>query len=144
MRQRVALLRTVLAGRRLLLLDEPFGALDAITRAELHEWLSMLLADLGATVILVTHDLEEAAYLSDRVYVMSDRPGRIAAAIDVPFSRPRPFTTTGSPEFAAIKRRLWQALREAHQSAPLVGVATEEHNVPVAVGGRSGAWRRRA
>jgi ABC-type nitrate/sulfonate/bicarbonate transport system ATPase subunit len=115
MRQRVALLRTVLAGRSLLLLDEPFGALDAITRAELHEWLSGLLAGMAATVILVTHDLDEAAYLSDLVYVMTDRPGRIAAAIPVPLARPRPYAITATPDFAAIKRDLLDALRQAHQ-----------------------------
>ncbi|HWE63744.1 MAG TPA: ABC transporter ATP-binding protein, partial [Chloroflexota bacterium] len=117
MRQRVSLLRTVLAGRRLLLLDEPFGALDAITRAELHEWLNGLLADLRATVILVTHDLEEAAYLSDVVYVMTPRPGHIAAAIPVPLPRPRPYEHTTTAEFAALRGRLLGALREASRAA---------------------------
>jgi ABC-type nitrate/sulfonate/bicarbonate transport system ATPase subunit len=124
MRQRVALLRTVLSGRSLLLLDEPFGALDAITRAELHEWLAGLLAGMAATVILVTHDLEEAAYLSDLVYVMTDRPGRIAAAVPVDLDRPRPYAVTTSAEFAAIKRELLAALRAAHRpgiSAHLLG-----------------------
>jgi ABC-type nitrate/sulfonate/bicarbonate transport system ATPase subunit len=113
MRQRVSLLRTVLAGRQLLLLDEPFGALDAITRAELQAWLSRLLADLAVTVVLVTHDLEEAAYLSDVVYVMTARPGRIAAEIPVTSSRPRPYASTASPEFAALRRNLLDALRDA-------------------------------
>jgi ABC-type nitrate/sulfonate/bicarbonate transport system ATPase subunit/ABC-type nitrate/sulfonate/bicarbonate transport system permease component len=113
MRQRVSLLRTVLAGRLLLLLDEPFGALDAITRSELHEWLNGLLADLQATVILVTHDLEEAAYLSDMVCVMTPRPGRIAAAIPISLPRPRPYDITTTAEFAALRRRLLGALRDA-------------------------------
>ena len=117
MRQRVALLRTVLAGRPLLLLDEPFGALDAITRAELQEWLMGLLTELRATVILVTHDLEEAAYLSDVVHVMGDRPGRIVASIPVPLARPRPYEVTASAEFAALKGRLLAALRGAHTPA---------------------------
>jgi NitT/TauT family transport system ATP-binding protein len=115
MRQRVSLLRTVLSGRRLLLLDEPFGALDAITRAELHEWLAGLLGDLQATVILVTHDLEEAAYLSDLVYVMTPRPGRIAATIPISLPRPRLYEVTATPEFAALRRRLLGALRGAHR-----------------------------
>jgi ABC-type nitrate/sulfonate/bicarbonate transport system ATPase subunit len=113
MRQRASLLRTVLAGRRVLLLDEPFGALDAITRAELQAWLARLLADMPVTVILVTHDLEEAAYLADVVYVMTARPGRIAAQVPVPLPRPRPYDYTASPEFAALRRRLLDALRDA-------------------------------
>ena len=123
MRQRAALLRTVLAGRPLLLLDEPFGALDAITRAELHEWLTGLLAELRATVILVTHDLEEAAYLSDVVHVMGDRPGRIVASIPILLPRPRPYEVTASAEFAALKGRLLAALRGAHVPATGRGVA---------------------
>ncbi|HVA92536.1 MAG TPA: ABC transporter ATP-binding protein [Chloroflexota bacterium] len=119
MRQRVSLLRTVLAGKRLLLLDEPFGALDAITRADLHEWLSTLLDRLDATILLVTHDLDEAAYLSDRVYVMSPRPGRIAAVTPIPLARPRPYEITTTAEFAALKRSLLDALRAArHQETP--------------------------
>jgi ABC-type nitrate/sulfonate/bicarbonate transport system ATPase subunit len=118
MRQRVSLLRTVLAGKRLLLLDEPFGALDAITRADLHEWLSALLERLAATTILVTHDLDEAAYLSDRVYVMSSRPGRIAAAVSIDLPRPRPYEITATAEFAAVKRSLLEALRAARREAP--------------------------
>ncbi|MGH2344585.1 MAG: ATP-binding cassette domain-containing protein, partial [Chloroflexota bacterium] len=118
MRQRVSLLRTVLAGKRLLLLDEPFGALDAITRADLHAWLSNLLESLAATTILVTHDLDEAAYLSDRVYVMSPRPGRIAAAVSIDLPRPRPYEITATAEFAAVKRSLLDALRTARREEP--------------------------
>jgi ABC-type nitrate/sulfonate/bicarbonate transport system ATPase subunit len=118
MRQRVSLLRTVLAGKRLLLLDEPFGALDAITRADLHEWLSALLDRLEATTILVTHDLDEAAYLSDRVYVMSPRPGRIAATIPITLPRPRPYQIIATAEFAAVKRSLLDALQAARREEP--------------------------
>ena len=122
MRQRVSLLRTVLAGHRLLLLDEPFGALDAITRADLHEWLAGVLAQIEATVILVTHDLEEAAYLSDRVYVMTDRPGRIAASVAVPIAHPRAYEVTAGGAFLEIKRELLQALRAARRPlAPAAG-----------------------
>ncbi len=122
MRQRVSLLRTVLAGHRLLLLDEPFGALDAITRADLHEWLAGVLAQIEATVILVTHDLEEAAYLSDRVYVMTDRPGRIAATVAVPIRRPRAYETTAGSEYVDIKRELLVALRASRRPhAPATG-----------------------
>ncbi len=118
MRQRVSLLRTVLAGHRLLLLDEPFGALDAITRAELHEWLVDVLAGLEATVILVTHDLDEAAFLSDRVYVMTERPGRIAASVAVPIPRPRTYEATTTGQFVDIKRSLLEALRAARRPLP--------------------------
>ena len=113
MRQRASLLRTVLAGRQLLLLDEPFGALDAITRSDLQEWLAGVVAQLGATVILVTHDLEEAAFLSDRVYVMTDRPGRIAAALPVPLPRPRAYDAIAGTAFSEVRLALIAALREA-------------------------------
>lgn len=79
MRQRVAFIRTLVSAKPALLLDEPFAALDAITRAELQEWLAPVLAESGATVLLVTHDVEEAIYLADRVAVLSPRPGRIVA-----------------------------------------------------------------
>ncbi len=77
MRQRVAFLRTLLSGKQILLLDEPFAALDALTRGQLQEWLLPLLGAEGRTVLLVTHDIEEALYMADRVAVISPRPGRI-------------------------------------------------------------------
>jgi ABC-type nitrate/sulfonate/bicarbonate transport system ATPase subunit len=89
MRQRVAFVRTLLPGRPLLLLDEPFAALDAITRAEMQQWLADALAAEPRTVVLVTHDVEEALYLSDRVVVLSPRPGRVVAELDVALPRPR-------------------------------------------------------
>jgi NitT/TauT family transport system ATP-binding protein len=82
MRQRVAFIRTLVSGKPVLLLDEPLAALDAITRAELQEWLAPVLAESGDTVLLVTHEVEEAIYLADRVAVLSPRPGRIVAAIE--------------------------------------------------------------
>jgi NitT/TauT family transport system ATP-binding protein len=87
MRQRVAFLRTLNSGKPVLLLDEPFASLDAITRAETQEWLAGVLAEDGHTVLLVTHDVEEALYLSDRVAVLTPRPGRVAAVLDVPSPR---------------------------------------------------------
>ena len=89
MRQRVAFLRTLLAGKPLLCLDEPFGALDAITRGEMQEWLAGTLAREPRTVVLVTHDVEEAVLLADRVSVLSHRPGRVVAELDVQLQRPR-------------------------------------------------------
>ncbi|MBO9308216.1 MAG: ABC transporter ATP-binding protein [Chloroflexi bacterium] len=88
MRQRAALLRTILMERSLLLLDEPFGALDALTRREMQNWLLMVWAQLQPTVLFVTHDVREAALLSDRILVLSARPGRLIA--DVPVALPRP------------------------------------------------------
>jgi ABC-type nitrate/sulfonate/bicarbonate transport system ATPase subunit len=89
MRQRVAFLRTLLAGKPVLALDEPFAALDAITRAEMQGWLARVLAEEPRTIVLVTHDVEEAVVLADRVVVMSPRPGHAVAEIEVDIPRPR-------------------------------------------------------
>jgi ABC-type nitrate/sulfonate/bicarbonate transport system ATPase subunit len=89
MRQRVSFLRTLLAGKPVLALDEPFASLDAITRAEMQGWLGQVLASEPRTVVLVTHDVEEAVVLTDRVVVMSPRPGRVVADLEVALDRPR-------------------------------------------------------
>jgi NitT/TauT family transport system ATP-binding protein len=89
MRQRVAFLRTLLAGRPVLCLDEPFASLDALTRAQAQGWLAEALAREPRTVLLVTHDVEEAVLLADRVVLLSPRPGRVVATLDVPLARPR-------------------------------------------------------
>ncbi|HEX4734684.1 MAG TPA: ABC transporter ATP-binding protein [Thermoleophilaceae bacterium] len=114
MRQRVALARTFLAGRPLLLLDEPFASLDQITRGSLQEWLADALQGEPRTVVLVTHDVQEALYLADRVAIMSPRPGRIVAEIEVPFERPRARRkTVTSPDFAHLERLALDALETA-------------------------------
>ena len=112
MRQRAALLRTFLAGRDVLLLDEPFGALDALTREAMREWLLGVWEADRKTILLVTHDVEEAVFLSDRVYVMSGRPGRVRMQIDVALERPRALELTATPAFAGLKGRLLAPLRE--------------------------------
>ncbi len=89
MRQRVALVRTLLCRKDVIVLDEPFGALDAMTRAAMRGYLLRLLEEFGRTILFITHDIEEAVLLSDRIYVMTARPGRIRAEIHVPLSRPR-------------------------------------------------------
>jgi ABC-type nitrate/sulfonate/bicarbonate transport system ATPase subunit len=89
MRQRVAFARTLLSGKPLLCLDEPFGALDAITRGEMQDWLARALARDPRTVVLVTHDVEEAVLLADRVAVLSHRPGHVVAELQVRLARPR-------------------------------------------------------
>jgi NitT/TauT family transport system ATP-binding protein len=104
MRQRVAFLRTLLSGKPVLCLDEPFGALDALTRREMQEWLAGALAREPRTVLLVTHDVEEAATLADRVLVMSPRPGRMVAELAVPPSRT-------PAEVLAVRQRALEALR---------------------------------
>ena len=111
MRQRVAFLRTVLQGRPALLLDEPFGALDSITRLDLQVWLAGVLAAVPVTVVLVTHDVAEAALLADRVYVLTPRPGRVAAVVEVDLPRPRTAATAESSAFATVEARLRAALR---------------------------------
>jgi ABC-type nitrate/sulfonate/bicarbonate transport system ATPase subunit len=105
MRQRAALLRTLLFDTDLILLDEPFGALDAQTKLQMQEWLMRLWSDFGKTVLFVTHDVEEAIYLSDEVHVMGTRPGRIIATIPIALPRPRARTSALTPEFVAIKER---------------------------------------
>lgn len=107
MRQRVAFLRTLLSKKDVLLLDEPFAALDAITRAELQEWLLPAMLAENRTVVLVTHDVEEALYLGDQVAVMSPRPGRITEVLDCPThtGRPRREVIT-APEFTAMRERI--------------------------------------
>jgi ABC-type nitrate/sulfonate/bicarbonate transport system ATPase subunit len=107
MRQRVAFLRTLLPGRPVLLLDEPFGALDAITRASMQDWLAGALVQEPRTTLLVTHDVEEAVFLADRVAVMSPRPGRIVSTLDVDLSRPRRLT---DPRVVELRRLALEAL----------------------------------
>src|SRR3954466_4776339 len=110
MRQRAALLRTLLFDTDVILLDEPFGALDAQTKLKMQEWLMQLWSDFGKTVLFVTHDVEEAIYLSDEIYVMGTRPGRVIETISVTLPRPRRRTSALTPEFLAIKERCMNLL----------------------------------
>ena len=110
MRQRAALLRTFLCHRKTMLLDEPFGALDALTRRQLQQWLLEVWNRFQQTIIFVTHDVDEAIYLADRVYVMTPRPGVIKLELDIPLARPRHPEMITSGEFGALKRELLSAL----------------------------------
>jgi ABC-type nitrate/sulfonate/bicarbonate transport system ATPase subunit len=110
MRQRAALLRTLLFDTDVILLDEPFGALDAQTKLQMQEWLMALWSDFGKTVLFVTHDVEEAIYLSDELHVMGTRPGRIIAHIPVNLPRPRLRGSALTPEFLVIKERCLKLL----------------------------------
>ena len=113
MRQRVAFLRTLVAGKPVLALDEPFASLDAITRAEMQGWLAAALAADPRTVLLVSHDVEEALYLSDRVAVLSARPARIVEVLSAPAPRSldRDAAVT-DPAFVAVRERAMAALHE--------------------------------
>jgi ABC-type nitrate/sulfonate/bicarbonate transport system ATPase subunit len=110
MRQRAALLRTWLTGRDTLLLDEPFGALDALTRKELQDWVLGVWQEFGRTVMFITHDVEEAVYLADRVIVLSARPGRIQREMPIDLPRPRRQGMLAAPEFGKLVRELLSEL----------------------------------
>jgi NitT/TauT family transport system ATP-binding protein len=118
MRQRIAFLRTLLAGKPVLLLDEPFASLDAITRAEMQEWMAEALVAESRTAILVTHDVEEALYLSDRVAVLSARPASMVAELPSPRPRALPrLATVTSPAFTSWRERALDALGRGREPA---------------------------
>ncbi|ARB46663.1 ABC transporter ATP-binding protein [Alloalcanivorax xenomutans] len=118
MLQRASLCRALIHEPQLLLLDEPFGALDSFTREELWDILQQLWMDTGSTVLLVTHDLREAAYLANRVCVMSSRPGRILEDCPVPFPRPRSEETTYQPECVSLIHSLRKQIADARAGEP--------------------------
>ena len=111
MRQRVGIARILTLGSRVLLMDEPFGALDAQTRLTMQELLLSVWQTLQPTIIFVTHDIDEAIFLSSTIYVMSARPGRIQERIDVPLARPRTVADTASESFSALKLRILNLIR---------------------------------
>src|SRR3954468_11811660 len=106
MKQRVAIARALANNPRILIMDEPFAALDAQTRCQMQSYLLQIWKKVDATILFITHDLDEAAYLSDRILVMSANPGRIAEFIENPVPRPRNATQFLLPEFLGLKRRL--------------------------------------
>jgi NitT/TauT family transport system ATP-binding protein len=119
MQQRVGIARTLAIQPEILLMDEPFGSLDALTRRIMQfELLRILDSQNPTTAVFVTHDLEEALLLSDRVLVMTRRPGRCKEIVDVPFERPRTDSVIDSPEFIELRRHLWESLREEQAGAP--------------------------
>ena len=121
MRQRAALMRTLLGEPEIVLLDEPFGALDAQTRALMQEWLLAVKSEFDKTILLVTHDVDEAVLLSDRVHVMSARPGHIKSTITIDLRRPRNVEQVTTPEFVALKAAVLRELRDETRRAFRLG-----------------------
>ena len=110
MRQRAALLRTVAMNRPVLLLDEPFGALDSLTRTQMQLWLAETWQRHGWTIVLVTHDIREAVFLADSVHVLSPRPARVVKRLEIDLPRPRTTDTFAQPEFTKLERELLDTL----------------------------------
>ncbi|MFA7248329.1 MAG: ABC transporter ATP-binding protein [Dehalococcoidia bacterium] len=135
MRQRAALLRTVVQERPILLLDEPFGALDALTRMEMQEWLAGVSAEFGWTVLLVTHDVREAVLLSDRIVVLTPRPATVAATIEVPLPRPRRLDLLADRAFVEGETAVLRALR-AGSPGGATGTMSADGVDGAAAGGR--------
>ncbi|WP_332238166.1 ABC transporter ATP-binding protein [Sporolactobacillus sp. KGMB 08714] len=115
MRQRAGLIRTLLQDMNVILLDEPFGALDAQTRLQMQNWLLQIWNDFRKTILFVTHDIDEAIYLSDEIYVFTRRPGRIKAKIEVGLPRPRDERTMTDERFLQLKRELLLMLKEERE-----------------------------
>ncbi len=120
MQQRVGLARALAVEPKILLMDEPFGALDAQTRFLLQEELSRIWVQDRKTVLFITHDIEEALFLADRVLVMSSRPGRFIEDINVPFDRPRSDHTRGLAQFGEMKEHIWQLLKPSAAGSELI------------------------
>jgi ABC-type nitrate/sulfonate/bicarbonate transport system ATPase subunit len=116
MRQRAALMRTIIQDRPLLLLDEPFGALDSLTRSEMQEFLLDVWGQFKRSILFITHDVREAVYLSDRIYVMSARPAHVRCIVEVRLPRPRDLEVIATPEFAEHEAQLLHTLREESRS----------------------------
>jgi NitT/TauT family transport system ATP-binding protein len=119
MKQRVAIARSLSYGPEVLLMDEPFGALDAQTRERLQEELVQIWQRTGTTIVFITHDIEEAVFLGQRVAVMSARPGRIKALIDIELERTGAADEDlrSTPQFAAYRHEIWSLLRSANRAA---------------------------
>jgi len=126
MRQRVAICRALIHDPDILLMDEPFSALDAITRDQMNVALSEILETYKKTVVFVTHSIREAAFLSDRVVVMGGRPSTIALDMKMPFQRPRRFEIEETPEFAMVCRKLRLTIEEAHQGPGSARISVSE------------------
>jgi len=123
MRQRVAIARALSYRPKMLLMDEPFGALDALTRHHMQELLTAIWEKHRLTVLFITHDVEEAIYLSDRVAVMTNRPGRIKSIVPVPLPRPRRYELISSPEFRTLQLEVLDEIRAESMAVAALGRA---------------------
>lgn len=123
MRQRVAIARALSYRPKMLLMDEPFGALDALTRHHMQELLTAIWEKHRLTVLFITHDVEEAVYLSDRVAVMTNRPGRIKSIIPVPLPRPRRYELISTPEFRKLQLEVLEEIRSESMAVAALGRA---------------------
>ena len=110
MRQRAALLRTYLGSQGVALLDEPFSALDALTKNEIHTWYLQIMDTIELSTLFITHDIDEAVRLSDRIYILGSKPGRILAELEIEPKRPRDRDFNLTPEFAEYKRSILKYL----------------------------------
>jgi NitT/TauT family transport system ATP-binding protein len=119
MKQRVAIARALAPNPRVLLMDEPFGALDAQTRAQMQAHLIEIWRNVDVTILFITHDLDEAIFLADRIVVLKAHPGEIQEIIEVPVPRPRNLSQTSSPEFLATRRRLDELIHPRGQNEPM-------------------------
>lgn len=119
MKQRVAFIRALLSPQSLILLDEPFSALDELTRLEMQKWLLSIWEKNRRTVLFVTHSIEEALFLSDRIIVLSPKPACVAAEFHVPFERPRSEDLLLEDEFLKWKRKIYYSLKNPKESTPL-------------------------
>lgn len=119
MQQRVEIARALINQPRVLLMDEPFSALDAQTRGMMQEVLLDIWSKIPTTMVFVTHDIDEALFLADRIVVMSARPGRVIENMVLPFARPRSHDLVTEPEFVRLKRHVMQLLRRREGSEPL-------------------------
>jgi NitT/TauT family transport system ATP-binding protein len=125
MKQRVAIARALSYRPRMLLMDEPFGALDALTRHHMQELLTRIWERHRLTVLFITHDVEEAVYLSDRVAIMSNRPGRIKTVVRIDLARPRRYELLSTPEFQRLHRTVLDSIREESIQVAQLGRALE-------------------
>jgi ABC-type nitrate/sulfonate/bicarbonate transport system ATPase subunit len=114
MKQKVSLLRTIAFNSSFLLLDEPFGSLDAITRSELHLYLLEIWKKLKLTIMLTTHDIREAVFLSDRVYILSKKPSQIIDCLLITLPRPRKLEDLTSEKFIYLEKKLMNLLKQSH------------------------------
>jgi ABC-type nitrate/sulfonate/bicarbonate transport system ATPase subunit len=115
MKQRAALLRTYLFADDIMLLDEPFGNLDAITRRKMQDWLLGLFQKLDASILFITHSIDEAIFLSDRIYLLSQRPARVIRIFDIELPRPRDLDVLTSPKFNQLKQEIIRLLLQEEE-----------------------------